>query len=168
MIKVTLEFESADQAIVALGKIVGAPVASRAWPAKSPIGSTEVGPDAPTTKRRGRSDKGQPRGSYKDSATTQAAAPAEKLESTDLISPVPAAAAPAPEQPPVVGSPPAPVPAKIEDAQAAIAKVFNEKKIDVAMQVLSRFGCKAVRELQAGQYAEFIQKCNDVLAGGAV
>lgn len=188
MIKVTLEFESADQAIVALGKLVGAPLKVASGSASKD--SAAQAPGAPTTTRRGRSDKGQPRGSYKVDATTQAAAQGTEenrstLESAQVIgkggdssvsSSTPVAAAPQTAaatpvegdkpQPPGTTSPAA-VP-KIEDAQASIAKVFNEKKIDVAMQVLSRFGVKAVRELKSAQYAEFIQKCDDVLAGGAV
>jgi hypothetical protein len=55
MVKITLEFESVDAAIVGLGKLVGAPIA-----AKQP--------------RKGRDDKGQPRGAYKPRSEPPAAA----------------------------------------------------------------------------------------------
>lgn len=76
MVKVTLEFSTVDETIVALGKLVGTPLKVASGPAR---GSVAQAPGVPTTSfvapkpnkaRRGRSDKGQQRGPYKTDAAT--------------------------------------------------------------------------------------------------
>lgn len=73
MVKITLEFEGVDQAIVALGKLVGVQTAKRAAPAAAPdttptaasstVPGAAVTPSTdPKPARKGRSDKGQARG----------------------------------------------------------------------------------------------------------
>src|SRR4051812_45052519 len=60
-VKITLEFDNAEAAIVALGKIA-------AIPAAAPQPAAEKPP------RKGRSDAGQPRGPHKDAAGASAGA----------------------------------------------------------------------------------------------
>ena len=106
MIKVTIEYNSVSEAIVGLGKLISAapgvretPVA-RATPAPAPAA-------AEPNKRKGRTDKGKKRGSYKnagDGTANPAAASSvagdvtQGVESkqTQQPSPAPQTAAPAP------------------------------------------------------------------------
>lgn len=112
MIKVTLEFPSVDAAIVALGKLVpnaavevrrkavgsdaAGAVAGDAGPSKAAeraADSESTQPAAvPGTRQRGtRSDKGKPRGSYKNVAAEPAPAEAHKADPSG-VAPSPAAA----------------------------------------------------------------------------
>lgn len=185
-VKVTLEFENVDAAIVGLSKLVGTSQASKAQPAKSPD-STVVGQASQPSKRRGRSDKGQPRGSYKVDATTNAAGAGAPAVATDPVTvsaavtdpgnagtaatPTSTVADKVSQATQEAGAPPAVAPAATltdKDAQAAVSKLFEAKGLQIALQVLSRFGARVVRELKPTQYAEFVQKVNDVLNGGEV
>jgi hypothetical protein len=189
MVKITLEFPGVDEAIVALGKLVGASVKA-AKPAAA-IAQGAPAPDAPTT-RRGRADKGKPRGPHKPaepsanagatgSATAGQPGPAGPqastdphragndagvtLTSADPVHPVaPAAAQPAPAS---VAGPAAAVLPEAE-AQAALEALFNGKGLVTAQEVLSRFGVVKLRDLKPAQRAEFIAKAKAVLAGEAV
>lgn len=190
MIKVTLEFDSVDATIVALSKLVGV-VPSKAVNPATIKQHAETAPaiqDTPN-KRRGRSDKGQPRGSYKVGAATTSAAPVAngsaqadasltagpKPSTQDsapaVAEPKPAAPVSSPgvahEIPSTTGVAPAAAAPKTADAQAAVAKLFEAKGLAAAMDVLSRYGAKAVRELKPEQYAPFIADVDRVLAGGA-
>lgn len=199
MIKVTLEFENVDAAIVGLSKLVAVPLKVASESARKSDSAAQAPGTATKPPRRGRSDKGQPRGSYSHgqnagaagsaAGTDNGAAPAGVLEVTDagkatvevanLTSTVsgPVSVAPAPEpaapasssgltheitQSSTVVATGAAVP-KIGDAQAAIAKLFETKGLSAAMDCLSRYGAKAVRELKPEHYAPFIADVNAAL-----
>lgn len=185
MIKVTLEFERVDEAIVALGKLVG--TSTKVASASEAVTLTNAAAASRPSKRRGRSDKGQPRGSYKVDATTNAAGAGAPLVATDPVTvsaavtdpgnagtaatPTSTVADKVSQATQEAGAPPAVAPAATitdKDAQASVSKLFEAKGLQVALQVLSRFGAKAVRELKPTQYVEFVQKVNDVLNGGEV
>lgn len=166
MVKVTLEFPSADHAIAALAKIAGL--------APAPV------VDKP--ERKGRADKGQPRGPQKtvEPAAAPAAAPqapvapatpapaaAPQAPASDTAA-KPAAAASgtaastaAPATAPAAG---ATVEAKPEAALAAMERLFGSKGYNVARDTISRFGCKRTSELKPEQRAEFIEKADAVTA----
>ena len=168
MVKVTLEFSTVDAAIVALGKLVGgAPARAAAAPATpsaaphmtatevlrrqqegsyalmAPRGEVATAPRA----RRGRSDKGEKRGPYKTAATPEASPVAEVA---------PAAVAPdmAPTAP--VTEPQASGPVVTQaDAHAALEKLFNTNGIDVARELLGRYGVARLRDLGPENFAAF-------------
>lgn len=176
-VKISIEFENAEAAIVALGKLTGIATA------------------APKAERKGRSDKGQargPRGGAEPKAEGGAAgAPAGNPTGSAPVAP-PAAApseasrqSTAPQGDPKVetqpqavapaapgGAPSAPaasVPSE-QDAQAALEKLFNAAPpiggIESARDVMARFGVKRLRDLPANQRGEFIALAEKVLAGG--
>lgn len=150
-VQVTLTFNSYDEAIVALGKLVGAGNGKVvAQPKVTPAGPhTDVPPALATRTRKPRSDAGQPRGSYKarnEPAAPQQGEPANAVTPAVLAAgPAPAAEAAAPEpvrnsqtanagapaepSAPVTqaANPPAASAPSEKDAQAALEKLFNDK-----------------------------------------
>ena len=181
-IKITLEFKSVDEAIVALGKMVAAPQAAvTAKPAPHDTGSGSV---AAATSRKGRSDKGQKRGEYKprtseagnlpatlkpgetfnvepgDGSIVVNAAPqgqpeaqAQKAQVTDQA--VPAGAAP------TIGD-------KDTEAQAVLESVLAKRGLNDALALLSRYGAKKLRDIPKSMRDEFMQHAKQVAAGGAI
>ena len=182
-VKVTLEFSSVPEAIVLLGRLVGSPAAQPA--------AAEVPPPVQTqTVRKGRSDKGQQRGSYKSVADPGAnvaqgaapsAPPAVTTQPTDSSTVGGGAVQSAPAPDAVVTSAPAPTPsapaAQVaaavqdappktkEEAEAAVSAVYNKFGLKPTLELLSRFGVKAIRELNPSQYGELVAKCDKVMAG---
>jgi hypothetical protein len=164
-IKVTLEYNSVDEAIVALGKLIGAPV-------------------APVKERKGRADAGQKRGEYKPRETKGAPASATPSQGdtggntqTGVSDPAKAGEAatpqstvldapkgPAPQAPATAttaGAPPS-TPAetigdKDGDAQAAIAKVYAEKSMDAVRVLLADFGVNRVRDVPKAKRDDFLK-----------
>lgn len=169
MIKVTFEFPTIDAAIVAMGKMVGAPGTSRAEPARSPAVETPVvGPDASTSrKRKPRADAGKPRGPYKDATAGQSAvsvvgAPADQAAVTDPSNV--GATTPAPDTTSTsTPADPAVAPPDAEDATTIFARLFDRKGIVVAKELLQRHGVGRVRELLPAQRQGFIDECNELL-----
>lgn len=185
MIKVTLEFKGVDEAIVALGKLVGVKVS--AAPAQEPKNAADgqyVPPAAPAAAeprtRKQRADKGQQRGAYgprtnaNASSASEAGAAGEPatvgIKGTDpskagdqpaVSTSTTAPAAPAPIQPAKLPGP------KIEDVQAALTALYDTKGHDISAMVLSRFGVKRAKDLLPEQWAEFIAKAKAVTAGEA-
>lgn len=176
MVKVTLEFPNAEAAIVALGKIMGAPTVVPVVKADqgSKDGSTPAPEAAPAKPgRRGRSDKGQPRAPY-GPRNQEANAEGPKLD-TAGNAPAPSAApsAEAPQSPapdgltakpaapavqdttsasaPVAGDQPT-----AEEAQKALEKVFEKCQLTGAQALLAEFNVARLRDLPAEKRAEFI------------
>lgn len=107
-----------------------------------------------------------------ESASNGSAAIAPSVDSVSPSVSAPETAAPAPveadkAQPPGA-TPDAAAPATIEQCQAALTEVFEKKGAPIAMAVLSRFGTKRIKEMLPVSYADFITKCNAVLAGEEV
>ena len=164
-VKITIEYETVEQAILALGKMSGLgkarraasalPVAAAPAPAEPDKGepSGEVPVAAAPRSRKPRADKGQARGAY---------APRQQ-EAAALVEPATTAGAP-PAEPkgapsaevPVVAASSAPVPTA-EEAQKALEAVFEKKGIDVARRVMSEFGVSRLRDLPEAKRAEFIE-----------
>lgn len=196
MIKVTYEFASVEEAIVALGKLVGTA-------SKRPVVAADVkGAESPSlavpATRRGRSDKGQARGSYKNPASNQEQGQAGSAQTAESVgnNAGPAVTAPSNAAPlaATLTATPAVVPAvpgtqpvaatfltapspegavaaaalSEKDAQAAISKLFDAKGIKTAMDLLARYGCKVVREMKADKYGAFVADVERILAGGDV
>lgn len=161
-VKVTLEFKSVDEAIVALGKIIGAPTAAPA--AQQPAEKKE---------RKPRADRGQQREPYGPRTTTGGPAasepgqagssvpvtPAAPVSSTQTAAPVVDKAAPPAAATPVAAAPTDAV------VQAAVERLFNAKDYDATIAVLSKFGVKRGKDLASDQRAEFIRRVDDILAG---
>lgn len=163
-VKITLEYATVDLAIVALAKLTKAD-------------GVAMTPEGPRKERKGRNDKGKPRGPHA-AAQQEAAAPAEQ-ERTDKAATLPPEAAPAEahkalpsgEVPPVAAASTEVVPEA--DAQQALEKLFAlppEKGggINGARDVMARFGVKRLRDLPATSRAEFIALAEKVVAGGKV
>lgn len=180
-VKVTFEFENAEAAIVALGKIAGVTPAAAPQPA------------AEKKERKPRADAGQPRGPYKKGeqapepnagasagggtgpvaagnsapVTTDPSKAAEQAaNSTSTTTAAPGAAAQLAAASTTASAPVAAP--KPEDVQGTLEKLFAAKGFDVCEQVLSRFGVKRAKDLLPEQRAEFIAKADRVIAGEAV
>lgn len=191
-VQVTLTFNSYDEAIVALGKLVGVKTAAVPQVAGKERSEPSSTPAAPATRtRKPRSDAGQPRGSYRarneQSATegttadpAGAGAPGEPQVPSSAPEPArnsETANAEAPSEPSApatqAANPPAASAPSEKDAQAALEGLFNDKAkaggngaaIQAAKDLLSRYGVQKVRDLPAERRAEFIKECE---AGGTV
>lgn len=178
-VQVALTFNSVDEAIVALGKLVTAGGKVAPQPAAAPQ-------PAEKKERKGRSDAGQPRGPHKKDESNAAAAGG----STTGTSPVTPAAvastttgAPAASEPgvaqaasavpakpaaPAAPTQPPSAPATTDDVQTAIAKLYEDRGHIDCESVLSRFGVKRGKDLLPDQRAPFIAKVNRVMAGEAI
>lgn len=185
-VKITLEFKGVDEAIVALGKLVGGKVAQAAAApvllaapeaAKSTASTTEARShtEAPKRTRKPRADAGKERGPYKTTGEPAASEPAGKADSVAVPSAAPATptqpAAPertatAPE--PNAQTPAAAGPVSDEAVQKAVEKIFGAKGYDDTFALLSRFGVKRGKDLPQDQRASFIQRVDGVLAGEAI
>lgn len=182
MVKITIEYGSVEEAIQALGKMSGlAKVRRAAATAGVPQGATipapEVGnelavpaatpatitknlelPDTSRT-RKGRSDKGKPRGPHKNAAP----AVEERTDKADTLAPeaAPSTAAPAPAEAdkaqPSGDVPAAAVPSQ-EDVTAATEALFaaSGKSIQVVTDLMARYGVRKLRELKPEQRAAYI------------
>lgn len=166
-IKVTFEFATVEEALVALGK----------------IGGIEAASPAAAKERKPRDDAGKPRRPYKargatdgaGATTTPAAAakpgdghegvtesrtesaPASPAAAPAASSTVPSVAGPAAVTPAAqAGSTTAPAPtATHEQAQAALVKLFETRGTDLTRDVLSRFGVTRLRDLNEAKLGEF-------------
>ena len=168
MIRVTFEYESVEQAIMALGKLAGIAKVRRA--AEAPL--RDVAPDAPEPAaqgsvvaavlpaRRGRSDKGKPRGPYKDNAAAvPAPAEGDKPQPSGVVpEAAPETKAPEPARAPSVEQTPAPGAAvpSAEEAQKALEAVFAKQGLEGARAVMAEFGVSRLRELPEAKRAAFI------------
>ena len=169
MIKVTLEFKGVDEAIVALGKLVGAPVAQKA--AAEGIDKAPPTVTAAPTTRRPRADAGKKRGSYKN-----VEAPADADPKGHDITPTPAASTPETAAPPAPAEGDKPQPSGVTpavaaaptteaDAQKALEALFAKKGLAEAQRVLGLFGVAALRFLPADKRGEFITKAQEATNG---
>lgn len=178
-VQVALTFNSVDEAIVALAKLVaaGGKVAPQPAAAPQPVEKKE---------RKGRSDAGQPRGPHKKDepnatgADTGAAqgAPASAAEATPARAAVQAGTTDprttAHNAGPSTSTTPAPVPTapvappSPDDVQKAVEKLFNAKGYEDTHATLSRFGVTRGKDLTPDQRADFIAKAEAVVAGGAI
>jgi hypothetical protein len=182
MVKITLEFEGVEQAIVALGKLGGIPAAAGEKPA-----------------RKGRDDKGQPRGQYKPRAqdgTAGAGAPASTAPAaataasvgaeTKAGDPVPSASTSASQSAaaPVVPSPSDVVKAEIKaqqvaqgtgfpeptvgekdaEVQAAIEAVYGKLEIGAVKTLFAQFGIDRARNLPKSKKADFLAAAKALVA----
>ena len=158
--RVTFEFDSVDEAIVALGKLAGTkPVLT---PEQAAAAEKVV---ALEKARKGRNDKGKKRGPYgahPQDAEKKEEISANTAENTPATKDIPAEPAKEgevlpPEQPAIPSA---------ADAQKALEELFNKRGIEVARDALSRFGCKRVSELKEGSRAEFIALVEKAIAEG--
>lgn len=170
-VKVTLEFKSADEAIVALGKLVG--IKTSAAPAGE-VGAVDAvdarkKPEQPGAaeprQRKPRADKGQKRDPYgprqQEAKGTEAGAPTVASATPDVGTGATGSA-------PVTSAASAPAAVvKIEDVQAALGEMYEKKGHDISLAVLSRFGVQRGKDLLPEQWAEFIAKAKRVVAGEA-
>lgn len=191
-VKLTLEFASEEEAIVALGKLVGlkarapknpesaAPAVNSATTASAhgettPPAAADPVPEKRT--RKPRADAGQPRGP--NARTT--GAPTETVQPVpapaDSVPPAaptntaaPVAPATIPAASPAVG-PTAPqagaaAPISDETVQKAVEKMFTAKDYDATAALLSRFGVKRGKDLPQDQRLNFINRVDGVVDRG--
>jgi len=180
MIEVKLTFVSLYEAIVALGKMVGA-----RGTAKPPAGDAP-----PATVRKGRADKGHARGPYRHgtenagasaasdkdvatagngtSETTDAGKAAEAATPTSTTSSAPGDAAQPATLSKTAPAPSAPAPvARVPDhkeAQSALEALYNKKGAEVAMGLIASFSIAKLRELPESDRDAFIKKANELTA----
>jgi hypothetical protein len=159
---VTLEFDSVEASIAALGKVAGLVAAPAAAP-KSDAPAAEKPP------RKGRADAGVPRGPHKptepiaNATGAGAAAPVGTTASAAVTQAAPVAAAPAPQPTPPVAIITAPI--ADDTVQAAVEKLFNKIDYDGTFAALSKFGVKRGKDLPQPVRAEFLQRVEDLVAG---
>jgi hypothetical protein len=172
MIKVTFEFPTIDAAIVAMGKMVGAPQGRASLP--TPTANTEAGGvDAPTSRtRKPRNDAGKPRGPYKESNANTVVEAGETAGKAGTVAAgaqgIADTSKEAEQAANSTSTPPAPAVApSAEDAQEIFAKVFDVKGILRAKELLQRYGVGRVRELLEGQRQGFIAECSELLKEAA-
>ena len=164
-VKGTLEFLNVDAAIVALGKLTKA-------------ADTVMAPEGPRKERKGRNDKGKPRGAQApvpeakgtEVGAQQGVAPQSGIPDAASTAAPAAASVPAASAPPAVDPVSAgPVPAEA-DAQKALEKLFEAAPpiggIESARAVMGRFGVTRLRDLPEAKRGEFIALAESVLAGG--
>ena len=180
-VKITLEYGSVEEAIVALGRLAqvakvrraaqataGAPTgqavtvpcteastsATSAAPAPTSITNNLVLPDT-TRKPRGRPRKKEAAvGVTGDAqASRKADLPADPLAPAGVAPQAPAAASPT-ELPPGF-----PYPSEA-DAKAALEAYFEKHGPQKAMKVLADFGVSRLRDLPEGDRAKFIKACS--------
>lgn len=174
MVKVTLEFTSVDVAIVALGKLAGAPVKANIPVAAAVVSvgaESTAAPVASATKpaRRGRSDKGQARGPNAATLGANAAPDAVPAVADTAGAGTQTAPSNVGEKPATLtATPPAPAPASGTTPQQATEAVFNKHGAQIAMNMLARFGVKRVRDMKIEQHAEFVTFAAKVLETGSV
>jgi hypothetical protein len=172
MVKITLAFDSVDQAIVALGKLVGTPAAKSAS-------------DKPA--RKPRNDAGQPRGPHASrtapekaptipvvaSATTQPAvenggnvqsAVPDPSKATDKAANSTSTPAPAPKGAESASATIATPGTTLEQAQAAMEKVYKAKGVDTAKQILARLGTNRVKDIKPEALGQFVKMATDIAA----
>lgn len=176
--KVTIEFDSADEAIVALGAVL------RQTKVVVPEAEAKV-----KTERKPRADKGQPREPYKprqqeasgvgagssaqittDTSNAGATKPAASTSTgaPDASPPNVAPAAPvaqAQEAKRAESTPPAAATITNDTVQAALEKLFNKLDYVGSIAVLQRFGVRRGPDLAQGQRAEFLRRVEDICAG---
>jgi hypothetical protein len=165
VIKVTLEFHSVPEAIIALNAIMNLPEVK----ASPVVATVDKG-------RKGRADKGQKREPYKPRETNQPAAPAaaSSLSSVANQGAIPAGA-PAAENA-AVSSPAEVVKAEIQkqqaehapvaatigekdvDAQKAMEALHGKKGLDACRVLLGQFGVSRIREIPTARRADFLDQ----------
>lgn len=182
MIQLTLQFKTAEEAIVALAKMSGGAAAKAAGQVDAKVTSggatpavAQPGPVAPKG-RKPRADAGQPRGpnartqnansvveagtgstvgagaEVAGGAVTDAGKAAEQAANS-MSTPESPAAAPEPAASVTAG--PVEIP-KTEEAEAALTKLFETKGLKVAQETLGAFGVKRLKELLPEDRAKFI------------
>jgi len=172
-VKITLEFDGVDKAIVALGRLVGTATSAVA---------AGTGAQAILAVRRGRSDKGQVRGEYKPRQTEGAGAVQHKAGVTESgsvksagPSTVPVAAGPVAPSPTPANAIQAeiqaqqkahePKPALTEaQVQDALEKILSTKGLQAGRDILARFGVATLRVLPVEKRREFIEDAQRVVA----
>ena len=180
-VTVSFEYNSVEEAILALGKQAGVAKVRRAaattGAAPESQGSAEqhatvvaVPAAAPTT-RKGRSDKGKARGPHKEAAVTGStasstsgepaggAAPDSNPASADA--PIAASTAAVTAASPTIED--AVIVAKPEEVQAAIEKLYESQAnapagIAAVKDLLARYGCTKGRDIPAERRFEFIKE----------
>lgn len=192
-VNVTLNCATIEEAVVALGKLLGgrparaAAAPSAAQPDDKPkqtieerAGLTEVpaetGPLAgltlspKTAARRPRADKGTKRGPYVkgkpvSESPLSSNADIATVSPNDDIERAATSLTP-PEASAAAGVPPpsaAVEAASLEDAQDALEAVFKTKGLPAAQGVLAQFGVSRLRDVPHSQYAAFIAAARKVL-----
>jgi len=189
-VNVTLNCATIEEAVVALGKLLGGrPAKAAAAPTTAPddkpkqtieerAGLTEVpaesGPLAgltlspKTAARRPRADKGTKRGPYVKGKPVSEL-PLSSNADIATVSPnddIERAATPLTPPEAAAGVPPPPAAvetAKLEDAQDALEAVFKTKGLPAAQGVLAQFGVSRLRDLPIEKCARFVAAARTVL-----
>ena len=152
-VKVTLEFNTPEEAIKFLGDKVMAPLPKAA-------------PDGP---RKPRADIGKPRGAYKKVAEPVKSSPVEAPQATPAPAPAtPEAAAPDAASPlaeaPTTEAPVAAAPVSDAEMQEVLQAVLSAKGMPAVTAIFEKYGVKRGREVSAEKRAEFVAYCKTVLA----
>jgi len=172
-VKVTFEFPSIEHAISWLGTKVmaGAPAKTVQ---DSPARPAPTAGAPATPKRKGRADKGMPRGPHKNAAPdaiTTSAAPTP-APVAPVAAPNAAATAPIPAegdkpQPSGILSGAAAPKKTLDEARTALQKVYESKGANVALALLSRYGTNRVVAVPEDLRGEFVAHAERVLSGEA-
>lgn len=161
-VTVMFEFNSADEAIVFLGKQVDDPsaavVVTPRAPAPQPAAQSTVEKRGRGRPKKANTDKTGAAGEGSPSPAQAPAAPAQAPAASAVTSAA-EAAAPAQPAPATTG-----VPSK-EDLVAAMQAILDNKSVDAVMAVLAKYGVESAGQLPEEKRAEFIAYCGKVAKG---
>ncbi len=165
-IKITLEFNNAAEAIVALDRLIGSPA-----PAKNPPVEASQAAQAPVAGEPARG-RGRPKGSTKNKTAGDPPAVATKAVVPEQPVELPVAAVKAATEQDAprgtavrdVPGTTAPIPGP-RDVVAALQKVLTAKGMPTTQVVFQRWGVTRGAEVKEEDRAKFIAYCEDVAAG---
>ena len=161
MVKVTLEYSSVEEAIVALGRLAQVAKVRRAAAAE-PIVTSNLMTTTETPSVAAPTEK-KPRGRPRKEKAKETAVPGSSTTDPAVAAAVPPASAPTAvsEAPAAELSPAAQLDLTPtgEAAKAALEAYFEKHGPQKAMAVLAGFGVSRLRDLPEGQRADFIKAC---------
>lgn len=169
-IKVTLEFDTIEDAIVDLGKLLEeGQTVKTVSPGSAETGAKDatrqVNKLAPTKKVQELMDQHKltvedVKGTGKDGRITQADVKNHLNKIASQSSGSDDESGETPETPPETETS-----GSVEDCKTALKGLNDTKGMQVCIDVLSRFGAKRISDLKEGQYPDFIAKCEAVKNG---
>jgi hypothetical protein len=162
-VKITLEYRTIEEATIALGKLGGL-LPTKDSPAQVNVNPPVVDLAATTRPRRGRPPRKNtpPETPQVTRDTTTGVAPASPA-APSVAAPVESPVSAVQSRTADATKTPEAAPSKLEDVQAALERVFNEKGAQAAITLLADFGHKRARDLPVEFYGKFMDEAKKLL-----
>ena len=171
MIEVKFQFNSVDEAIVALGKMVRVPAKAAAQAQEAQRTEQPASAPATTTRqRKPRADKGQQRGAYAPRAQDAGGDQGGTQPTGTVAAATPAASVPPPARvadataAPTTTTTATPATVTREQAVKKLEEVFAKKQIGGALEVLARVGVQRLRDVPDNLLPKFMEAADETLA----